>query len=232
MACADAARAMDAVRRLNLPKNARVAAVSPPSSNKTRRSRARRRSRGLSEKRLLGASVADLCAASARRGAGAGAAPVWRADGARARSWTRSRARRAGRRSRGPSRAPSSPRTGAATRCCSLHLEGRRGRRRRRRCFVRSPRRGARRRARPRGGLFGRRALHGSPTTTRPPRRGPHPARSPAAPTKLLTSRRIGRRGYHKQSYAPPVKQRRPPPPQKAASWRVLRCRTPEPRMS
>ncbi len=32
VACADAARAMEAIRRLNLPKNARVAAVSPPSS--------------------------------------------------------------------------------------------------------------------------------------------------------------------------------------------------------
>ncbi|CAH0366838.1 unnamed protein product [Pelagomonas calceolata] len=123
VACADAARAVDAVRRLNLPKNARVAAVSPPSSQ-TSQIACEATVPGPLLKRLLGASVADLCAASARRGAGAGAAPVWRADG-RARAVLDAVARATG----GPAfegavACAVEPANRGRDAHCSLHVEG------------------------------------------------------------------------------------------------------------
>ena len=123
VACADAARAMEAIRRLNLPKNARVAAVSPP-SQQTSQIACEATVPGPLLKRLLGASVADLCAASARRGAGAGAAPLWRADG-RARAVLDAVARATG----GPAfegavACAVEPANRGRDAHCSLHLEG------------------------------------------------------------------------------------------------------------
>ena len=126
VACADAARAVEAVRRLNLPKNARVAAVSPPSSQASQIGQARHRSRGPLLKRLLGASVADLCAASARRGDRRGRGAPLARDGRARAGWTgRARDGRAGvrggrrvrRRARepGPRRAHSAPSRGVAS---------------------------------------------------------------------------------------------------------------------
>jgi len=81
VASADAARAVDAIRRLNLPKGARIAAVSP-ASQQTARVACEVTVPGPILKRVLGASVADLCAASARRVAGMNVAGgVWRSDG-------------------------------------------------------------------------------------------------------------------------------------------------------
>ena len=123
VACADAARATEAIRRLNLPKHARVAAVSPPSTQ-TSQIACEATVPGPLLKRLLGASVADLCAASARRGAGAGAAPVWRADG-RARAVLDAVARATG----GPAfegavACAVEPANRGRDAHCSLHLEG------------------------------------------------------------------------------------------------------------
>ena len=122
VACADAARAMEAVRRLNLPKNARVAAVSPPSQQKSQIACEATVPGPLLEKtpgRERRGFVRRVGAARRRRRRGA----RLRAGRPRARARTRSRAT-CGPAFEGAVACAVEPANRGRDAHCSLHLEG------------------------------------------------------------------------------------------------------------